>query len=363
MNASTIELLKLWYIFSLTIGLWTSLNLGFMKNANRPVNSTLLVLVCLLSVPPLNGYVQLVSSTPINWLLTLSQNLTWFYGPLLLVIIKQSLLINTGIRYVIYHVAPFIIVNIACQIDGDFTMKFAYFYLLLFLQTGLYCLYSAYLIKSKKQKVKKLIKNHRDTTFFWLLFLVLGMVCLIILDIVVINLATRGYLSNFHWVALIACCVGLYTNTISLLTIYQPEIFYKNSQSEKAEESTAKIRHIELTPDAAKELEMSLDKLVKMHKPHLDESISLEKLASLLGVTRNQLSELFNVHKSTSFYEFLNELRYQESIKLLTGANNSNSIADIAYQAGFNNRNSFYKVFKEKSGTNPSEFRKQIREV
>jgi len=35
------------------------------------------------------------------------------------------------------------------------------------------------------------------------------------------------------------------------------------------------------------------------------------------------------------------------------------TLADIAYRAGFNNRNSFYKAFKEKTGMRPSDYRRQ----
>jgi AraC-like DNA-binding protein len=93
-----------------------------------------------------------------------------------------------------------------------------------------------------------------------------------------------------------------------------------------------------------------LQELVKNHKPHLDDDISLPKLASLLGVTSHQLSELLNIHKSTSFYDFLNDLRYQESLHFLMVNESELTIADIAYRLGFNNRNSFYKVLKEKPG-------------
>jgi AraC-like DNA-binding protein len=93
-----------------------------------------------------------------------------------------------------------------------------------------------------------------------------------------------------------------------------------------------------------------LQELVKNHKPHLDDDISLPKLASLLGVTSHQLSELLNIHKPTSFYDFLNDLRYQESLHFLMVNESELTIADIAYRLGFNNRNSFYKVLKEKPG-------------
>jgi AraC-like DNA-binding protein len=86
----------------------------------------------------------------------------------------------------------------------------------------------------------------------------------------------------------------------------------------------------------------------------------LGKLASLLGVTPHQLSELLNIHMAISFYDYLNNLRHDESVKLLCNPQQSYSITDIAYRSGYNNRNSFYKIFKEKTGVTPTEFKKNL---
>jgi AraC-like DNA-binding protein len=37
------------------------------------------------------------------------------------------------------------------------------------------------------------------------------------------------------------------------------------------------------------------------------------------------------------------------------------SVTDITYRAGFNNRNSFYRVFKEKNGLTPSQYKAALR--
>ena len=158
--------------------------------------------------------------------------------------------------------------------------------------------------------------------------------------------------------AAIASLVAIFVNTIALFSIYQPEVFFHELAPQA--ETKLHLRSIELSPEAAKQLDEQLQALVKNHKPHLDEDISLPKLASLLGVTSHQLSELLNIHKSTSFYDFLNDLRYQESLHFLATNENELTIADIAYRSGFNNRNSFYKVFKEKTGLTPNQYKKSI---
>lgn len=88
----------------------------------------------------------------------------------------------------------------------------------------------------------------------------------------------------------------------------------------------------------------------------------MEKLPSLLGITRNQLSELLNIHKQTSFYDFLNDLRYRESVALLQDSSSGLSIIDIAYRSGFNSRNSFYTAFKKRTGLTPKQYKIQFKQ-
>ncbi len=177
---------------------------------------------------------------------------------------------------------------------------------------------------------------------------------------------------NLLMLSLTASVLSLYSNIIAFFALLQPKVFMPDNnpvQSERvntiknAENKPQKpieLRKVELSPEVAEQLDQQLQALTKEHKPHLDEDISLGKLASLLGISRNQLSELLNIHKQTSFYDYLNDLRYQESLQLI-GDNSVNlSIIDIAYRSGFNSRNSFYNAFKKRTGLTTSQYKKQL---
>jgi AraC-like DNA-binding protein len=182
-------------------------------------------------------------------------------------------------------------------------------------------------------------------------------------DVIVFTNVLLGNIPSFTALAVIASIIGVFINTIALFSIYQPDVFFHEAAPQDVPTPTEKPqpRSIELSPDAARQLDEQLQALVKKYKPHLDEDISLAKLASLLGVTSHQLSELLNIHKSTSFYDFLNDLRYHEALPFLTGNERDLTIADIAYRSGFNNRNTFYKVFKEKTGLTPHQYKRSMR--
>jgi AraC-like DNA-binding protein len=88
---------------------------------------------------------------------------------------------------------------------------------------------------------------------------------------------------------------------------------------------------------------------------------TLSDLAEELRVSTHLASELLNVHLDSSFYEFLNRHRAAEAAELLRAGKGGFSIADIAYEAGFNNPNTFYKEFRKVRGVTPAQFRRQLK--
>ena len=234
---------------------------------------------------------------------------------------------------------------------------------MLFTQAFSYLGYAIYLLQKHRSRFLHLTQHHKNTTYYWLIYLVASLIFVMLFDFFVyINI----YLGNLHFIfftSIVASVVAIYVDTIALFSVYQPAVFFHETpqiQPEQMALPKLNLRSIELSPEAAQQLDEQLQQLIKTHKPHLDDAISLPKLASLLGITSHQLSELLNIHKSTNFYDFLNDLRYAESINFLTKSDSELTVADIAYQSGFNNRNSFYKVFKDKTGLTPSQYKKSL---
>jgi AraC-like DNA-binding protein len=357
----TIEILKAWFLFSFSLGCWTCLNLLISKRGDRSVKYTSLALVLLLLTPPLNAYINLVSAQPVQFFMLLSQKLTWCYGPIMVALIHHILLQPTSrLKYTLQFI-PFIF-SLTHDSLNLHLISFPLMVALLFIQVFGYLGYAAYLLQAERVRLLKLTTQFKNTTYYWLMYLVTSLFVIMLFDLFVYSNVLLGHAPAFILLAAIASLVAIFVNTIALFSIYQPEVFFHELtvQEEIPPETKPHLRSIELSPEAAKELDAQLHELVKNHKPHLDEDISLPKLASLLGVTSHQLSELLNIHKSTSFYDFLNDLRYQESLAFLAANESELTIADIAYRSGFNNRNSFYKVFKEKTGQTPNQYKKSL---
>ena len=103
-----------------------------------------------------------------------------------------------------------------------------------------------------------------------------------------------------------------------------------------------------------------LDKLLRVMddaRPYRNPGLKLNELANSVDVHPHYLSQLINEQLNKNFYEFINGYRAELSKTLLLQQKDRN-ITDIAYEAGFNNRASFNKVFKGHTGMTPSQYRK-----
>ena len=67
-------------------------------------------------------------------------------------------------------------------------------------------------------------------------------------------------------------------------------------------------------------------------------------------------SQILNKHFNKSFFDLINELRIKEAEnKLKLFDPKKDKIENIAYDAGFNSRATFYRSFKKITGKNPSD--------
>jgi len=106
------------------------------------------------------------------------------------------------------------------------------------------------------------------------------------------------------------------------------------------------------------ELKNKLEQLMSKEKLYLNHELRLDDIAELLDISRHHASQVINENFNVSFYDFINSYRIEEAKNRLCSdfENTSESISDIAYQCGFNNRVSFYKAFKKVTQVTPKEF-------
>ncbi len=99
--------------------------------------------------------------------------------------------------------------------------------------------------------------------------------------------------------------------------------------------------------------------VVEEHRLWLRPDLTLGALAEAADLPRHQVSEALNRGLGQSFFDFINAYRVHEAAaQLLNPRDSGKTMLAIAYDSGFASKASFNRVFKERAGRTPSQFRK-----
>lgn len=93
-------------------------------------------------------------------------------------------------------------------------------------------------------------------------------------------------------------------------------------------------------------------------KLYLKPGFSRDDAISIVPMSMKQFSALFQKY-STGFVSFVNNLRLEHSLELIRG-NQEYTIEGIALDSGFSNRQTFHRLFVEKYGMTPTEYKRLL---
>ncbi len=111
-----------------------------------------------------------------------------------------------------------------------------------------------------------------------------------------------------------------------------------------------------LPDSAAESLVDSLEQMMIRDRPWLDENLRPAQVASRLGISTHQLSQLLNQHMSLGFHAYMNRFRVEQAQRLLRDLGSQRSMLDIGQEAGFGSNATFYRAFRKQTGMTPREF-------
>jgi len=120
-----------------------------------------------------------------------------------------------------------------------------------------------------------------------------------------------------------------------------------------------RAQKISLAPEAIETAAQRLNYMFQVEKVYRNDRISLDSLSERLGLQPYQLSGIVNSRMGRSFTELVADYRVDEVKKRLSDPEEKANILNIAYDAGFGTKASFNRVFKERTGLTPSEFRRK----
>ncbi|MEH6472399.1 MAG: GlxA family transcriptional regulator [Halopseudomonas sp.] len=99
----------------------------------------------------------------------------------------------------------------------------------------------------------------------------------------------------------------------------------------------------------------ALRELLQVMDSNIEEPLTIDELASFVGVSRRRIERLFQTHLDTSPSRYYLELRITHARRLLIQG--SDSIANIALASGFVSSTHFSHCFKDYFGISPSQAR------
>lgn len=210
------------------------------------------------------------------------------------------------------------------------------------------------LVKLQGHKKKKSVPQHPETvSLIWLDYWIKGITSVFAMVILItvlregLGLNIGKSIDNVFYTALI-----LLTIVLGYFGIARHGIFSAMNKTifEPKKSKAPKLAQVEVQRiSEAIRNKMTNDKL------YLNPKLTLTELANAADTTANNLSEFFNQHQNTSFYDFVNDYRVEE-FKSKASENQEYSILGLAYDSGFNSKSSFYTIFKRETGMTPSEF-------
>lgn len=105
----------------------------------------------------------------------------------------------------------------------------------------------------------------------------------------------------------------------------------------------------------------TIDRLVQTMEQRqlfLDPALSISKLAQQTGLAEREISNALNQQLKKNFYAFVNEFRVEEVKKRLLDTQYAHlKILSIAFDAGFNSKATFNRIFKEYTSESPKSYR------
>lgn len=117
--------------------------------------------------------------------------------------------------------------------------------------------------------------------------------------------------------------------------------------------------HSESSEDSPRMSNTNLLKMMLYINTHYNEELSVSKLAGVLHLNANYLSQVFKKENGVTFTKYVNNLRIEKAKEMLISRDIS--ISDVADSVGFHDYFYFLKVFKRIVGKTPNQFRRHDR--
>ncbi len=157
---------------------------------------------------------------------------------------------------------------------------------------------------------------------------------------------------------------GLFIQVAGLISITRPTLFSErlglSESSLIPEKENDKYERSTMSTIDCQNLRSTFETLMETEKPYLDCELRMPTVAAKLNTTTHHLSQMLNQEIGNNFLKVINHYRVKEVMKLINENTSTKvTVLELAYEAGFNNKNSFNRSFKDVTGMTPTAYKRQ----
>ena len=282
----------------------------------------------------------------------------------------------------LFHMLPFIFFNLYILISSfqplsseklnieklswnfDPPLLFLFFLILTVLSGTIYFILTVRLFRKLDIKIFNNYSYSADIDLKWLRWLVLvfGIVWTILICVTVIH-------HVFNMFSMVFCTDGLFLSLSAFVILIgylglKQKVIFSTADFEEfigTSKPLAKYAGSRLTESEAKQYAEKLSEYMKSSRPYLNPELTLSQLAGDLGISSHFLSQVINEKFGLNFFDFINGYRVEEFKERTFDPKYSNfSLLGIALECGFNSKSAFNRIFKQKTGLTPSQFKRTL---
>ena len=164
------------------------------------------------------------------------------------------------------------------------------------------------------------------------------------------------YFGNYLFPILSMEMIGhvLILSWVLLSVFFNANVIRQDYTTELEEVSSQAAGSTSLTEEDQR-LIAHLQSRMESQKFYQEDSLNLNQLAGYLEMKPVALTELIKKTDYENFYDLVNSYRVEAVKQALTKS--KEQVIVLAYQQGFNSKSTFNKIFKEKTGMTPREYR------
>lgn len=225
---------------------------------------------------------------------------------------------------------------------------------------------SGMLVMKHREKIKDEFSTiERNKRLNWILFIFVfyNLLCIVLMGVnIMVIIQNKLFhiplIYNYSVLLVIIYIISFYGLRQKL--IYQT-IYKENHIDESLKNNNGKYKRSVLNHEKKEKIKEVLVNYFDHEQPYLNPELSMQLVAEKLSIPKHQLTEVLNTSIGKNFFQFVNEYRIEAVKKMLLDPKTHYSIEAIGYECGFNNKSTFFSVFKSFTGFTPLQYRNKFK--